>query len=466
MRIHVLGICGYAVSGLALVAKSLGHDVTGSDEDAYPPTTDILTNAKIPWVNRHDPENLSKWGRPDLVVQGNQVRADNPEAAAARELGLRIVSEAEYWGELTRDRTRIVVCGSHGKTTTAGLIAWILKMAGRNPGFRLGATVRDLGGAADWGGGREFVFEGDEYTSASFDPRPKFLHFAPNIAVLLNVDWDHPDVFPDPAAYELAFRQLVESLGPEDRLFACHDDAGVRRLLSRTRASVETYGLKGGADWQGRDVQTEANGMRLTAWHAGKVIAVVETQLAGAHNAANALAALATTVRLGVPVATAVQAIARFQGAGRRFEIRGRAREVTVIDDYAHHPSEVRATLRAAQERFAPGRVLALFVPHTFSRTLSLLDGYADAFAGCAVTLIGPIEPARERHLAHTVSAEDLARRVRDGGEVGTAVTARDAAERLARAARRGDAIVCMSVRGFDDVAAKTLHALEGLAVG
>ncbi len=466
MRIHFLGIGGYAVSGLALVAKSLGDEVTGSDEDAYPPTTEILTNAKIPWVNRHDAKNLTKWPRPDLVVQGNQVRADNPEAAAAREMGLRIVSEAEYWGELTRDRTRIVVAGSHGKTTTAGLIAWSLKMAGRNPGFRLGATVRDLGGAADWGGGREFVFEGDEYTSAAFDPRPKFLHFAPNIAVLLNVDWDHPDVFPDPAAYELAFRQLVESLGPEDRLFACHDDAGVRRLLSRTRASVETYGLKGGADWQGRDVQTETNGMRFTAWHGGKVIAVVETQLAGAHNAANALAALATTVRLGVPVATALQAIARFQGAGRRFEIRGRAKQVTVIDDYAHHPSEVRATLRAAQERFAPGRVLALFVPHTFSRTLSLLDGYADAFAGCAVTLIGPIEPARERHLAHTVSAEDLARQVRDGGEVRTVASARDAAERLATAARPGDAIVCMSVRGFDDVAAKTLRALEGSAVG
>ena len=466
MRIHFLGIGGYAVSGLALVAKSLGHDVTGSDEDAYPPTTDILTNAKIPWVNRHDAKNFSKWPRPDLVVQGNQVRADNPEAAAARELGFRIVSEAEYWGELTRDRTRIVVAGSHGKTTTAGLIAWILKVAGRNPGFRLGATVRDLGGAADWGGGREFVFEGDEYTSASFDPRPKFLHFAANITVLLNVDWDHPDVYPDPAAYEVAFRQLVESLGPEDRLVACHDDAGVRRLLSRTRASTETYGLKGGADWQGRDVQTEADGMRLTAWHGGKVIAVIETRLAGAHNAANALAALATAVRLGVPVATALQAIARFQGAGRRFEIRGRAREVTVIDDYAHHPSEVRATLRAAQERFAPGRVLALFVPHTFSRTLSLLDGYADAFAGCAMTLIGPIEPARERHLARTVTAEDLARQVRDGGEVHTVASARDAAERLATAARPGDAIVCMSVRGFDDVAATTLRALEGLAVG
>lgn len=465
MRIHFLGICGYAVSGLALVTQSLGHTVTGSDEDAYPPTTEILTSAGIQWVNRHDPRNLTRWGRPDLVVQGNQVRQDNPEAAAARAMGLRIVSEAEYWGELTRDRTRIVVCGTHGKTTTAGLIAWILRVAGHNPGFRLGATVRDLGGAADWGGGRAFVFEGDEYTSAAFDPRPKFLHFAPSLAVLLNVDWDHPDVFADPAAYELAFRQLVESLGPEDRLFACHDDAGVRKLLSRTRASVETYGLKRGADWQGRDVMAEADGMRFTAWHEGKVMAVVETRLAGEHNAANALAALASTVRFGVPVATAVQAIGRFRGAGRRFEIRGRARDVTVVDDYAHHPTEVRATLRAAQERFAPGRVLALFVPHTFSRTLALLDGYADAFSGCAMTLIGPIEPARERHLAHTVSAEDVVRRLRDAGEVGTAATARQAAERLAAAARPGDAIVCMSVRGFEDVVTKTLRALEGLFV-
>jgi len=461
MRIHFIGICGYAVSGLALVAKQLGNEVTGSDEDAYPPTTDILTKAGIKWVDGHAAGNVTRWGKPDLVVQGNQVREGNPETEAARRLHIRLVSEAEYWGELTADRFRIVVAGSAGKTTTASLIAWILRAAGRNPGFRLGMTARDLGSAAAWGSGREFVFEGDEYTSAVFDPRPKFLHFAPQLVVLTNIDWDHPDVFKDPLSYEAVFRQLLEDLGAEDRLIAGSDDPTVRRLLNRTRAHVETYGLRGGADWQGRDVQMEGEGMRFTAWHAGKVLAVVTTRLTGEHNASNALAALATSVRLGVPVASAVDAIGRFQVVARRFELRGQVRGVTLVDDYAHHPAKVRATVQAALERFHPGRVLACFVPHTYSRTLSLIDGYADAFAGCALVVIGPIEPARERHLAHTVTSQDLANRIRGIEEVVTADSARSAAYKLASAARPGDAIVFMSVRDFDDVIGKTVEVLE-----
>lgn len=461
MRIHIIGICGYAVSGLALIAKQLGHEVTGSDEDAYPPTTDLLTSAGIPWADSHAAENVTRWGMPDLVVQGNQVRDGNAETEAARSLGIRLISEAEYWGELTVDRFRIVVCGSAGKTTTSSLIAWILRSAGRNPGFRLGMAARDLGTAAAWGSGREFVFEGDEYTSAVFDPRPKFLHFAPQLAVLTNIDWDHPDVFPDPTAYVAVFRQLVEYLGAEDRLIACSDDPTVRRLLSRTRAQIETYGLRGGADWHGRDVTVDGEGMRFTAWHQGKVLAVVSTRLPGEHNAANALAALATAVRVGVPVSAAVDAIGRFRGVARRFEMRGQVRGVTVIDDYAHNPAKVRATLQAAQERFRPGRVLACFVPHTYSRTLSLMDAYADAFQGCELLVLGPIEAARERNLAHTVSSEDLARRVTGVREVVTVDSARAAAYRLASAAKPGDAIVLMSVRGFDDVVGKTLEVLE-----
>ena len=462
MRIHFIGICGSAVSGLALVAKQLGNEVTGSDEDAYPPATDLLTKAGIKWVDGHAAANVTRWGQPDLVVQGNQVREGNPETAAAQRLGIRLVSEAEYWGELTADRFRIVVAGSAGKTTTASLIAWILRSAGRNPGFRLGMAAKDLGSsAAAWGSGREFVFEGDEYTSAVFDPRPKFLHFAPQLAVLTNIDWDHPDVFPDPAAYEAVFRQFVEDLGNEDRLIASSDDPTVRRLLSRTRAHVETYGLRGGADWQGRDVQIEGDGMRFTAWHEGKVLAVVTTRIPGEHNASNAMAALATTIRLGVPVPTVVEAIGRFQGVSRRFEIRGQARGVTLIDDYAHHPAKVRATVQAALERFHPGRVLACFVPHTYSRTLSLMDGYADAFAGCELVVIGPIEPARERHLAHTVTSQDLASHIRGVAEVFTADSARSAAYRLASAARPGDAILFMSVRDFDGVIGKTAEVLE-----
>src|SRR2546429_1785611 len=177
MRTHFIGICGYAVSGLAVVAKKWGKEVTGSDEDAYPPTTDILTKAGIKWVDGHAAANLTRWGKPDLVVQGNQVREGNPETEAARRHQIRLVSEAEYWGELTADRFRIVVAGSAGKTTTASLIAWILRTAGRNPRVRLGMTARDLGSPAALGSGREVGLEGDEETSAGFGPPAKVPHF-------------------------------------------------------------------------------------------------------------------------------------------------------------------------------------------------------------------------------------------------------------------------------------------------
>lgn len=466
MRIHFIGVCGYAVSGLARVSKELGHEVTGSDQDAYPPTTDLLDQAGIPWADGHRAENILRWGRPDLVVQANDPRPGNPESEEARRLGIPMVSEAAFWGQLTKDRYRIVVCGSHGKTTTASLIAWILQAAGRRPGYRLGIGARDLGGSAAWGGGREFVFEGDEYTSASFDQQAKFLHFNANLAVLLNVDWDHPDVYPDRASYERVFRRLVQGLGAQDRLLAYSDDETVRRLLRDCRASVQTYGTASDADWQARQIAGRPDGMRFSAWHNGAQVAEVETLLSGEHNVLNALAALATSTWLEVPLDVAAEAIGRFRGAGRRFEIRGQVRGVTVIDDYAHHPTEVRATLTAAGERFKLGRVLACFVPHTYSRTSNLLDGYADAFAGCALVLIGPIEPARERHLAHTISAADVAARVRGAGSVATVDSASTAAERLAAFARPGDVIVCMSVRGFDDVAGRTVAVLERAAVG
>jgi UDP-N-acetylmuramate:L-alanyl-gamma-D-glutamyl-meso-diaminopimelate ligase len=381
-------------------------------------------------------------------------------------MGLRVVSEAEFWGEITRDRLRIVVAGSHGKTTTASLIAFILKQAGRNPGYRLGMAVPDLGGGSAWGSGKEFVFEGDEYTSAAFDSRPKFSHFAPRFAILTSVDWDHPDVFPNPDSYEAVFRQLVESLRPDDWLLANHDDEVVRALLTAARAEVQTYGLREGAEWQAHDVFPEGEGMRFTAWHEGKVVGIVTTRIPGEHNVSNALAALATAIRLAIPVQTALDAIGRFRGARRRFEVRGKANGITVVDDYAHHPTEVGATIRAAINRFRPGRVLACFVPHTYSRTRSLLDGYSRAFDGAALVLIGPIEPARERSLAGTIAAQDVVDRIQGVGEKATVQSADEAANRLASAARPGDVIVCMSVRGFDDVVGKTLDVLGRSRVG
>jgi len=457
---HFLGICGYAVSGLALVAQEMGYQVSGSDEDAYPPTTDLLTRAGIPWRNAHDPENLVRWGIPDVVVQGNQVRADNREAQAARSRGLRIVSEAEFYYELTQDRLRIAVCGTHGKSTTASLLAWVLETGGRAPGYRLGTTARNFGRSAALGRGQEFVFEGDEYTTSAEDSRPKFYHFHPQIAIVTSIELDHPDVYPDFARYRAAFELLPAILPPDGLLVLWAGDPTVVDVGRAAHCPVQTYALAGSADWRAEDVSHAADHTRFRVLHRGEAFLAAQTVLAGAHNVLNCLAATAVAAHLGIDSGTIGRAIGAFRGASRRFEQVGAAAGVTVIDDYAHHPTEVQAVIAAARARYPQARIFAIYVPHTYSRTRALLDAYATAFQGAALALIGPIEPARERHLADTVSADALVARLQAAVPAERADSAEQAAQRVAEAAHTGDVILCMSVRGFDGVAQKTLTAL------
>ncbi len=457
---HFLGICGYAVSGLALVAQEMGYQVTGSDEDAYPPTTDLLTGAGIAWRNGHDPENLVRWGIPDVVVQGNQVRADNPEAQAARSRGLRLVSEAEFYHELTRDRLRIAVCGTHGKTTTASLLAWVLEVAGRSPGYRLGITANNFGRSAALGRGREFVFEGDEYTTSAADSRPKFYHFHPQIAIVTNIELDHPDVYPDFPRYRAAFELLPAILPADGLLVIWSGDKTAVDVARSARCPVQTYALNGAADWHAEGVSHAADHTRFRVVRQGEAFLTARTALAGAHNVLNCLAAVAVAAYLGIDSGSIGRAISTFRGASRRFELVGTAAGVAVIDDYAHHPTEVRAMIAAARARYPTARILAIYVPHTFSRTRALIDAYSTAFQGADLALIGPIEPARERHLTHTVSADALVERLRAAGPAERVDSAEQAAERAAGAARPGDVILCMSVRGFEGVAQKTLTAL------
>jgi UDP-N-acetylmuramate--L-alanine ligase len=460
-HVHFLGICGYAVSGAALVAKELGYVVSGSDEDAYPPTTDTLTAAGIPWVNNHAPGNLDIAGTPDLVVVGNQVRAGNPEWEAAVQRGLPITSEAEFYRELTADRLRLTVCGTHGKTTTASLLAWMLESAGMSPGFRLGTTSRDFGVTARLGTGRPFVFEGDEYTTAPWDARPKFLHTDPQAACVTRLELDHPDVYPTFAAYREPFLQLVRSM-PRDGLVAlCADDPECVALRDHASCATVLYGAAADADWHVQPVDAGADGQSFTMTRRDGVdMPPARLSLPGWHNVLNATAALVLADAAGASMEACAAACASFKGASRRFEILGQGDGVTVVDDYAHHPTEVAATVAAARQRFPEARIFALYVPHTYSRTLALLDDYAESFRGADTVLLGPIEPARERHLAHTVSIRDVAERVRGVDDV-RIVDSSDAALAVILAeARPGDAVICMSVRGFDDLAKRALRSL------
>jgi len=464
-HLHFLGICGYAVSGLALCCVELGFRVTGSDEDAYPPTTQTLDRANIPYSPRHDPDNLTRWGVPQLVVLGNQVQAGNSELAAARERGLPLLSEAEAYRGLTNGRQRAVVCGTHGKTTTSALAAFMLEAAGCDPGFRLGATSRDFTTTARLGDPREggpFVFEGDEYTTSALDSRAKFLHWQPQVVTVLNLELDHPDLYPNLAAYVAPYRELVAGLGPEGQLIYNLADPRAAELVELTSAHAQSFGM-GGGDWRLTRPPAKVDG-RLQLLVRTAEGDEVEMALPGfgAHNAANALAALATAVQLGAAPEAAALATFRYRGAARRFEVLGSFAGVTVVDDYAHHPTKIRATIAGARQQFGEEvQLVMVHVPHTYSRTKALLPEYRGAFAGLDLLVLGPIEPARERHLAGSVSSADVAALV-SGPEL-VEVDSADAAIRAVMERLRAPAVVvCSSVRGFDDVAARLLRAIGG----
>jgi UDP-N-acetylmuramate--L-alanine ligase len=457
-HVHFLGICGYAVSGAALVAKQLGYTVTGSDEDAYPPTTDTLTHAGIHWVDHHAAANLDIEGTPDLVVVGNQVRAGNVEWDEAVRRGLPVTSEAEFYYELTHDRLRIAVCGTHGKTTTSSLLAWMLDSAGMSPGFRLGTTSRDFDATARLGTGRPFVFEGDEYTTAPWDSRPKFLHIHPFAACVTRLELDHPDVYPTFASYRAPFVELARTMPADGLLVLCADDRECMALRKDAACRVVTYGAAPDADWR---VDNAAGTQGFTiARRDGIAMPPVRLSIPGWHNVLNATAALILAEVTGASLDACIAACATFKGASRRFEILGEAGGVTVVDDYAHHPTEVAATISAGRQRFPDGRLLVVYVPHTYSRTLTLIDDYAESFRGADLVLLGPIEPARERHLAHTVSSNDVAQRARGVADVRVVASSDEALGIILTEARPGDAVLCMSVRGFDDLAKRTLRAL------
>ncbi len=461
-RVHFLGICGYAVSGAALIAKELGYAVSGSDEDAYPPVTERITAAGIPWVNFHSPSNLALFGEPALVVVGNQVREGNTELVAARASGIPCLSEMEFYRQITSDRQRVAVCGTHGKSTTAALLTHILDVAGSDPGFRLGATPVDFGTTARLGSG-PFVFEGDEYRTSSWDPRPKFLHIDPEVLVVTNIEYDHPDIYATREEYVSAFRTLLSQTTPSATVVMSADDPLSRELADLVPARLVSIGEDPAATWKLLGRRDVKEGQSVEIRVPSGVDISVRLPLWGEHNARNALCALAAAETLGVQVDRAAMGLEHFHGVRRRFEVLGEACGTFVVDDYAHHPTKVRATLSAARERWPWHRLVALFVPHTYSRTGALLDEYAASFGDADTVLVGPVEAARERKDEESVDSGRLVSALRERGVAATTVSSpEDALRKLSAVVGEKDVILCMTVRGFDDIARRALDMLRG----
>jgi UDP-N-acetylmuramate: L-alanyl-gamma-D-glutamyl-meso-diaminopimelate ligase len=474
-HVHFVAIAGTGMGSLAGLLKARGLEVTGSDENVYPPMSDALAAWGIPVAIGFRPENVLA-RRPDLVVIGNAVRATNPEARAAIDAGLRYLSFPDALHELAiAGRHSIVVAGTHGKTTTTSLVATLLVETGRDPSVLVGGIAENLGGSFREGSGPHFVVEGDEYDTAFFDKTPKFLHYGARTAVITSVEFDHADIYHDLDHVKQAFRKLVAGMPADGTIVAATDHAGVRDVIEKAPCRVVAYGVdvgeapapRGASGFRARILATTPEGTRFALSRDGGDFGAVFAPLHGRHNVENALAALAVVDAVGVPLAEAIAALPRFAGVKRRQEVRGEIGGVTVLDDFAHHPTAVRETVAAVRAKYPGRRLVAVFEPRTnTSRRKVFQAEYARAFDGVAraVVAVVPDTPiySATGEVTERFSAAELASDLCARGIAAEAIDGADAiATRLAADLEPGDVVLGMSNGGFGGFYEKLLAKLE-----
>lgn len=420
------------MSGIAKVLHERGESVTGSDRTRSS-FSEALEELGIPVHYGHRPEYVEG---ADLVLASAAVPDDNVELAAAVQHGIPVLRRDDFWGELTVGYETIAIAGTHGKTTTSGLVAWILDQAGYSPSFLIGGEIPDFGTNARSSEGSYFVVEADEYGLA-------FLGLRPAIGVVTNVEHDHPDQFVSFQAVHSAFQSFVD--GISRTVVLCADDPGAVELETSGRERI-TYALQARANWTADELQANgAGGFDFLVNHDGRTVGLARTRLPGRHNVANALAAIAVCSELGVPFTEVRAGLMSFHGAGRRFELMGEVGEVRVIDDYAHHPTEIRATLQAARTRYPGARIVAVFQPHTYSRTKTFLGALAGSFSAADDVIVTEIFASRETP-DEEFSGRDVANAI-NHPQVSFATTLQEAANRAADRLK-GETIVLLLSAG------------------
>lgn len=357
MHIHILGICGTFMGGIAALAAANGYRVSGSDENVYPPMSTQLEKLGIVLQEGYKPEHLAD--KPDVVVIGNALSRGNPAVEAVLNSGIPYQSGPQWLAEnLLKERWVIAVAGTHGKTTTSSMIAWILTYAGLEPGFLIGGIPANFGVSAKWGQSPFFVVEADEYDCAFFDKRSKFVHYHPRTCVMNNLEFDHADIFKDLSEIQRQFHHLVRTVPGQGALIAPEEDVALQEVLKMGAWSeVQSFGLNQG-QWQAR--LQAPDGSAFEVLHLGKVIGTVHWSLIGQHNVHNALAAIMASVHAGVPAKLACEALGQFQSVKRRMEVRGQINDVTVYDDFAHHPTAITTTVAGLRAKIGAERLIAV----------------------------------------------------------------------------------------------------------
>lgn len=450
-KIHFIGICGYAMSGAAVLLKKMGYQVTGSDHSAYPPATEVIDQAKIPWHKDFNPQNLQS---PDLVVIGNHVQKTNTEAQAAIKKGLSVVSLPELIAKIFSDKKRIVIAGTHGKTTTTAMISWLLETAGLKPSYLIGGMMKNTDRGFSLDGGKYFVIEGDEYRTAFFDNRPKIFHYQPDIAVLTACEFDHPDFFPDLAAVQKVFADFLDLVPSKGLIVASLDCPQVATLFKKIKKPKISFGLKKKADYQAVDIRHAKKEVKFKVRKKNQAWAEFRITLPGEINVQNALAAIAVADHLEIDLKKIQKGLASFGGVKRRFEIVSQAGGVTVIDDYAHHPTKIKKTLAAARTRYPKSKIYCVFEPHTYSRTKTLLDDYGRAFQGADQVVVAKLMPAREKDQKPTITSEQVVAAIKKNHPRAILIpTSSEIIKELVSRVKSGDVIIIMSVGGLNHLA-------------
>ncbi len=453
MHIHILGIAGTFMGGIAALARATGHKVTGSDQNVYPPMSTQLEKLGIGLMQGYKPEHLQP--APDMVVIGNVVSRGNAAVEYTLDQRLSYTSGPQWLAEhVLKDRQVIAVAGTHGKTTTSAMVAWILEHAGLKPGFLIGGIPENFGESARLGGGEHFVVEADEYDTAFFDKRSKFLHYRPRTAVLNNLEYDHADIFPDLASIERQFHHFVRIAPSQGLIVSNADDANLARVLQMgCWTPVETFGA--GGDWQARLLAEDGSDFELR--FKGQARGRVQWELLGQHNVANALAAIVAAQHAGVAPESACAALSRFKNVKRRLELRGEVQGIAVYDDFAHHPTAISTTVAGLRARFPQQRILAVLEPRSNTMRMGVQQReLADSLRQADLVFLyqGP------------ELKWDLAAAVRPLGEQVQVIRDLDSlAAAVSQAARPGDRVLVMSNGAFGGIHGKLLRRLSATRV-
>jgi UDP-N-acetylmuramate: L-alanyl-gamma-D-glutamyl-meso-diaminopimelate ligase len=459
-HIHLIGICGTAMASLAGMLKERGFRVTGSDAAAYPPMSDFLAGLGITVAQPFDGKNLTP--TPDLVVIGNAISRGNPELEDVLDRRIPFCSLPQLLhDEFLRGKEVLVVAGTHGKTTTTSMLSWIFHCAGMQPSFLIGGIAENFGSSFHLGTGTHFIIEGDEYDTAFFDKGPKFLHYFPDALILTSVEFDHADIYKDLDAVETAFKRLVNLIPRRGRIIAFDGSAGdvtesasLERSLHKAFCPVERYGAGQRSQWRIANLKFDADRTSWSVFHQGKPWADFQFSLAGEYNVWNATAAAALASAYGISKEQIAAALKTFQSVKRRLEVKAQVNGITIIDDFAHHPTAIAGTLKALRQRFAGGRLWAILEPRSntlrrrvlqgdLARSLALADEIviAGVFRSEAV-------PEKER-----LDLPELAADIQKlGGHARLAEDADAIVETISRKLRPGDVVAILSNGGFGGI--------------